>query len=210
MNILLVDDHRVLLDSLSFFIKSELPNSTIFKAGNGFEAIKTLQKEAIQIVLLDVNMPFMNGIEVAHEIHSLFPTTKIIMLTSIEGKAMMASLVQVVHGFLFKDVNSSEIIAAINTVMAGDKYYCKEANQTLIDSWEIADNMPDVKFDKRETAIIELMAAGKTNPQIAEILGLKENIVNQYRDSLLRKTKTKNTKELIAFAFQNGLIFPKK
>ncbi len=178
MNILLVDDQRVLLDTLSCFIEKALPHAKVFTAISGIAALQFLEtNEKAEVVLLDVNMPVMSGVEVATKIVSKYPDTKIIMLTNVDGKSTLLNLAGIVHGFLLKGIYGTELIEAIKTVIEGKKYFCKESSKILIDGWQMADKIPDVYFNKREVEIVEHMASGKSGRQIAEIMNLKESII---------------------------------
>lgn len=210
MNILFVDDHRVLVQPLAGFIKNEIPNANLFFAEDGLEAMRQIQTVKPDVILLDVNLPFLSGVEIAHHVHKDYPSIKIIMLTSIDGEAMLVTLSKFVDGFLFKNIDSSEVVKAIKVVMGGNSYFCKESTEILIENFKLKNQTPIVKFDKREIEIVERMSEGQTLKSISEEMELKESMLNQFRDILLRKTKTKNSKELIAFAYENGLIFKKK
>jgi len=206
MNILLVDDQNIFLDSLSLVIKQAFPSSNVFKALSGRLAIDMLPEAKPTVILLDVNMPGMNGLEVAEHITKHYPAIKIVMLTNITGRAIVLSSMKIVHGFLFKDVGAPDIKNAIEAVLSGKKYFCSNANQMIIKNVNELDKLPYVQFTKIEIDIVEMLKAGKTSKQIAKTLGLKERTVNHHREELLKKTKTKNSHELIAFAFANALI----
>lgn len=206
MNILIVDDHRIFLDSLAMLIEKQVPQSVIHKVFDGVQAIQMLNTIKPAIVILDVNMPFMNGLEVAEYIHTTLPQTKIIVLTNVNGKAMVLNLTRVVHGFLFKAIEGNELKQCIHAVLAGEKYFCENSRKMVLNNTESLTDLPSVHLSKRELSIVELLAEGKTSGEIAQILGIKEKTIKSYREELLRKTKTKNTSELVVFAIHNSLI----
>lgn len=208
MNILLVDDQKFALKSLTNLIYDAVPSATIFEAYDGAPAIKMLPDTKPDVVFLDVIMPMMNGLQVAEYLNKNYPNIKIIMFTNVNGRAMVLSLVKMVHGFLSKNVDGYELGACINAVMRGEHYFCKRTTDIIHKSINEMDNLANVHFDKREALLVELLAGGKTTRVMAEMLGMKEKQVNRLREGLLRKTKTKNTTELVAFAFRNGLIWP--
>lgn len=206
MNILLVDDHPMFIESVSTLIRRHIPNSEISKAFNGQDAVQMLDRINPTVVILDVNMPGMNGLEVAECINNKSQNIKIIILTNFSGVAMVLSLMKFAHGFLFKESGPAELEECINTVLTGKKYFCERSTKIIVNNADTLERIPTVRFTKRELSIIKLLYKGTTTKQVAATLGIKEKTVNSYREELLRKTKTKNTTELLVYAINNGLI----
>jgi len=207
MNILVVDDHKIFLESISSLLREQIQNANVLNAFDGLQAIKMLDAEKPDLILLDINMPLMNGLEVAEHIAFNYPRIKLVILTNVDGQAMVLSLAKIVHGFLFKEVDGNELKKCIHTVMSGEKYFCENSRKTIFRNMNTMDNLPHLHLEKREIMLIELLAAGKTSKEMSKLLGVKEKTINSYREGLLRRTKTKNTTELVAFAFHNGLIY---
>lgn len=206
MNLLLTDDQPMFREGLALLLKQQLPDLHLFQAGNGKEAITCLQENNIDVVLLDVNMPEMNGIETAKIILRDFPKTRIIVLTQYDGEAMIATLVnEGVHGFLLKNSRPAEIVNAINMVYVEQKNYITPQVAAFLKQ-NMQSRTPSISFTKREAEILMYLKMGKSSRDIAERTGLKENTVNSYREDMLQKTKTRNVAELIAYAFENGVF----
>ena len=206
MNILLVDDETIFLQSLAPLISKQIFGATVFEASSGKMAIDMLAETKPDIILLDVNMPVMNGLQVAEYISKKHPDIKIVMLTNVDGDAMILSLVKIVHGFLIKDIDKAEVKECISMVMNGKKYFCDVAQRAIYENMNAMEKSPYVHLDERELELIRYLAQGKTSKQIAAIKGIKEKTVNSNREALNKKTKTTNAAGLVAYAFHNGLI----
>jgi len=205
MNILVVDDQNIVLEGLITLLRLKIQNATISKANSGYQAIKILGNEKIDLVLLDVNMPVMNGLEVAEYISKNHPSVKIIMLTNVSGLPMVLSLAKIAHGFSFKDAEADELKEVIAAVMRGEKAFCSASKEMVLNNTTTVE-MPDVRFSEYETILVNLMSEGKTNKEIGAVLRKKEKAIRRLREDLLKRTKSKNGTELVAFAYQNGLI----
>lgn len=206
MNILIVDDQVLFLNALLALLKPEFPEANFSVADSGTKAIETLKHQKPDLVLLDVNMHGMNGLEVAEHIRKKYPRVKIIMVTNISGKAMVLSLVKIAHGFLFKHSDVTEMKKVILGVMEGKSTFCSTSSDLILDNASTMDNLSRVHLDEFEMKMIVMLADGKTSKEMAQDLGKTEKALNRHREELLKKTKTKNTPELIAYAFRNGLI----
>jgi len=207
MNILIVDDQNIVLEGLVTLLRLEIPDATISKANSGHQALIKLSQEKIDLILLDVNMPVMNGFEVAHSVAKNYPLVKIIMLTHVAGLAMVLNLAKIAHGISFKDVEADELKQIIYAVIRGEKGFCSTSKAMLLNNTNSIGELPDVRFDKYEIMLVNMMADGKTSKEIAIVLSKKEKTINRLREDLLKKTKSKNGLELVAYAFQNGLIY---
>ena len=194
-------------EGVELILKQHFPNARLYQASNGIEALDTIAKHPVDLVLLDVNMPGMNGIEVARIILRDHPGTRIIILTQYNGEAMISTLLKDgVHGFLLKNSSSSEIIKAIDTVWKQHAVYITPSIHPSLSKKETVEQSPSIFFTKREAEILMYLKMGKSSKEIAERLSLKENTINSYREDMLQKTKTRNVAELISYAYQNGVF----
>jgi len=206
INLLLVDDQALFRESIRSLLNQNMDAIHINEAANGKEALQILKATPVDVVLLDVNMPEMNGIDVASEILSNFPQTNVIILSQHGGEALIIHLLkQGVHGFLHKNTNASELKIAIESVMRGEKHI-QESISNIYQNNTLTKNAPTIIFNKREAEILLQLKMGKSSKEIAGNMDLKENTVNSYREVMLRKTKTKNVAELITYAHQNGIL----
>ena len=211
MNVLVVDDQKTFLEAMANWLAGLLHGAVLYKALSGLEAYDMIESVKPDIILMDVNMPDLNGLETTRLILKKYPESKIVVLTTIDGEPMILSLLKAgVRGFLFKDAGEAEIKTCIETVYAGSKYYCAEVDDIVSRNVHLLENQPVVDLNKREKEIIWLMGAGNSSKEIAAQLGIKEKIVNSIREQLLKKTKTKNATQLVAYAFFNVLMDGKK
>ncbi|HEY3402685.1 MAG TPA: response regulator transcription factor [Ohtaekwangia sp.] len=207
LSILLTDDQSMFREGVELILKQHFPQAKLYQAGNGKEALDVIAKQTIDVVLLDVNMPGMNGIEVSRIILRDHPETKIIILTQYNGEAMIATLLKEgVHGFLLKNSSSTEIIKAIDTVFEQEMVYVTPSIHPSLSKNDTEEKAPSIFFTKREAEILMYLKMGKSSKEIAERLALKENTINSYREDMLQKTQTRNVAELISYAYQNGVF----
>lgn len=173
MNILVVDDQKIFLQSFLQFLNIILPGSIIHDALGGKQALDLIPVVNPDIILLDINMPEMNGLQVTEQVVKKYPQIKIVILTNVGGEAMTLNLLKrKVHGFLFKNIEGEEIKNCIDTVIGGGKYFCDEANQILSRNINKLNDLPKVELNRRETDIILLMKAGRTSKEIAGYFGI--------------------------------------
>jgi DNA-binding NarL/FixJ family response regulator len=206
LSILTVDDQALFREGLTLVLNKLYPNTKVKQASSGPEAFDLMSKHVFDLLLLDIGMPGMNGMEVAKQVMLDHPATRIIILTQYNGEAMITHLVQSgVHGFLLKNSGSQEIKKAIETVLNGRQYITTMIHPSLLKD-EKANNAPSVRFSKREADILMYLKLGKSSKEIAERLSLKENTINSYREDMLRKTQTSNVAELISYAYKNGVL----
>jgi len=206
LSVLLTDDQSMFREGLSLILKQHYPDVKLYQASDGPEALEMLSRHKINLMLLDISMPSMNGIEVAHEALRDYYKTKIIVLTQYDGEAMIINLIQSgVHGFLLKNSDSDEIKKAINTVLAGEQYITPAIHHSLLKK-ATTTNQPSINFSKREAEVLVYLKMGKSTREIAQKLQLKETTISSYREGMLEKTKTKNVAELISYAYENGVL----
>ncbi len=200
---LIIDDHEVVLVGVRELLLQDFPDATIRTARSGTEAFEVLNNCSIEIVFLDVTLPVMNGYDIFPAIQKQYPEIKVILLTLNTGEGLVQHFMQQgVAGMLFKS-NTDELTQAVNQVWAGGVYFSKEVKEVLDRSYQKRTRLP---LSPRESELIELISKGRSSKQIADIMCLSENTINSYRQQLLKQTLTKNTDELIAFAYHNGLL----
>ena len=213
VNIILADDHTLFRESLKRLIESKVDYKVIGEAANGLELIALLKKIYPDLVILDVNMPELRGIEAIPEIKTLNPAVKIIILTMHDEKELLyRSLTAGAHGYLLKDDSQSELFAAIGKVRRGEIYISPRMAPGLIENWaqllhdngKIAEE-PD-QLSNREREIVKLIAEGKRAREIAALLFISPRTVENHRANAMAKLKLKNTAEIIRYALKNGYI----
>jgi len=207
MRLLIADDHPLLLDGL-FRILSELPDIEMLPPlSNGHQVIDYLKKSPVDLLLLDLNMPKMDGLSVLKIIHKDFPHVKVIVFTSYdrphfirEAQALGAA------GYLLKTSTAAYLKNVVQAVAMGQKWFPK-LHKTAFDLESLTDNFTQkYQLTPREIEIIRLIAQGETTRQISEQLSVSEFTINAHRRNIARKTGIDTPIGLLHFAQEQGLV----
>ncbi|WP_339882350.1 response regulator transcription factor [Polaribacter vadi] len=204
ITIILVDDHQMLRDGLRNLIEQKANLQILGEASNGREAIKLCAKLNPDVVITDVSMPNLNGIESAKQILKGNPEIKIIGLSMHANRKFVQAMFQAGgYGYLLKDGDVSELITAITTVMQNRKYLSKNINQDYLHSLNEEDDIN--KISSRETEVLQLLTEGKSSKEIAELLFLSPKTVDVHRNNLMKKLELYTIPELTKYAIREGL-----
>jgi len=210
--IVIVDDHDILRDGIKFVLTQTLQANIIAEARNGKEFLDLLDNYQPDIVLMDIAMPEMDGIEATKEALKKYPELKIIALTMFGDEEYYFKMVHAgARGFVLKKTGINELEAAIETVLRGENYFSNELLRNIIlnvNSPKIhrAVGSVHVNLTKRELEILQLICNGMSNIEIADLLHISHKTVDGHRNNLLTKTCSKNTVQLVMYAIKNQLI----
>lgn len=199
----IADDHPIVVDGLKEILKSTEKIVVKGVAFDGEQLRELIKVERVDVVILDMHMPKLGGLECTRWIKENFPNTKVILLTMYPEKVFMEQLIKAgADGCLLKSRGSKDLIDAIDRVMKGRAFFdwIAEFNSRN------ASHHKSYKLSSRELEIIQLMARGKTSFEIAEILFLSEETVKTHRKNIFRKLDVHHVAELTSFAINNGLI----
>jgi DNA-binding NarL/FixJ family response regulator len=202
--IIIVDDHKLFRSGLRYILEDSGNYKVIAEASNGLELLELLKEHKPDLVILDINMPVMNGIESARTALTLYPDLNILILSMFgESEYYSTSLNLGVKGFVLKDVDNEEFFTAINKVLKGGTYFSQELLLNIIrkDS-----NTEVIKLSKREKEILELISQGFSNHEISVMLMISQRTVERHRTNLLEKSGSRNSISLIVYALKNKLI----
>lgn len=212
--ILIVDDHEVVRDGLKNILTS-LENITIAgEAGNGEDAVKMYSSLKPDLVIMDISMPGMNGIEATKVIKEKDPDARILILTMHDNQEYLNQIIRSgAKGFILKNTDKDELLEAVRTVSSGDNFFSKDISKLIIDNYirtaketEKNDGYKEVPLTKREIEILKLIASGYSNQEIANILYISYNTVDTHRKNIMHKLSIKNTAGLVRYAIEKGLI----
>ena len=201
---MVVDDHPMVLEGMQSMLTQISFVELIGLAANAFEAIEKLKQHTVDIVLTDINMPEMSGIDLAEKIKKEFPAVKVVAMSTFKERSYISQMIQ--HGavgYLLKSASKDEIEEAILSVFEGRLYLSLDINMSNAEKLEIK-NTP--VLSSREKEILLLIADGLTNPQMAAKLFLSPHTVDSHRKNLLTKFGVNNTASLIKVAAKNYLI----
>ena len=205
-NIYLVDDHALFREGLRFLLQKVDGVSMIYEAENGAELIQGLEQYDVDLILLDIEMPVMNGIETAERALKIRPDMKIIALSMYADDNYYASMIEAgADGFLLKNSSFSEVKRAIEEVMNGKNYFSLEILQAILNRLNRPKEQKEAQeLTERENEVLFHICQGLSNTQIAEELGISKRTVDKHRENLLQKTQSKNTANLVIYAIKQG------
>ena len=212
IKIALVDDEVLFRKGISFLLQREDNIDIIFEASNGEELLSNLNDSIIKpdIIMMDLKMPVLNGVEATKIIRKLFPEIKIIALTSYDTKSFIANMIQVgAVAYLIKNTTPKDLIHTINQVAKKGFYYSenvlKTIQDTIISTKNLKGNLETSFLSPREIEILQLICLQKTTTEIAEHLYLSPRTVEGHRNNLLLKTESRNIAGLVVYAIQNEI-----
>ncbi len=214
IRVLLVDDHEVVRKGMKFLLEDEPSLEIVGEASGGQEALDKIPSLKPNLILLDINMPEMNGIETAKHLAKKFPKVKVLIFSMHnDPDYILKSIESKVDGYILKDAEKEEIIKAMNVVHSGEKYFPPEVSAILISAMQgtTATKSPFRnqkvlgKLSKKEVLILRDIAEGMSSKAIATKLNLSIRTVSNHRANMLKKTGLNNTAELVRMASSEGL-----
>ena len=210
IRILIADDHPIMADGIKNLFEDEKDFKVVTTVCNGIEVLEVLKNIQIDVLLLDIDMPGMNGIECAKTVKREHPDVKIAILTMHEETSLIKSLVKLgVKGYMLKTIPKKELLNAIIIINNGGQYFNADVTRALLNKREESKKETDplfVTLTEREKEIIQLVSEGFTNPQIGDKLFISPKTVDVHRTNVMRKLDVHNVAGLVRFAFQNGLM----
>lgn len=212
IKIVLVDDEVLFRKGISFLIQREKNIEVLFEASNGEELISSLNNNETKpdIIIMDLKMPVLNGVEATKVIRKFFPEIKIIALTSYDTKSFVINMIQVgAVAYLVKNTTPKDLINTINEVAKKGFFYnetiLKTIQDTILPSKNSKINLESGFLSPREIEILQLICNQKTTAEIAEELFLSPRTVEGHRNNLLLKTESRNIAGLVVYAIQNEI-----
>lgn len=209
-NIIIVDDHLILRQGIKSLITAENIAKVIGEASNGIELLELLKKHKPDIVIMDIDMPHMNGMEATQKALEMIPELKIIAFTMFGDEEYYYKMIDLgVKGFILKSSGIAELENAINEVMLGESYFSPEVLRKIINSMgrnKQVKNSLNVEFTSREIEVLQQICLGLNNEEIAEKLFISPKTIKSHRSNLLGKTGCKNTPTLMLYALKNNIV----
>ncbi|MFH0823574.1 MAG: response regulator transcription factor [Pseudomonadota bacterium] len=210
--IVIAEDHTILREGLRALLSSDPEFDIVGEAEDGFAATKCVERLGPDVVLMDLSMPRMHGMEAIREIKSIAPSTKILVLTVHKNEEyILASFKAGCDGYVLKDASHHELISAIRTVLTGKPYLCPAVSAVVLDGYlEGKEGLKDESswhtLTVREREVLKLIAEGYKNRQIADLLCVSPKTVEKHRANLMKKLDLHSVPALTAFAMEKGLI----
>jgi DNA-binding NarL/FixJ family response regulator len=206
----IADDHTIFRQGLRYALADDKKLKITGEAANGVELLKIIEKQQPDVVLLDLKMPEMDGIETTKQLHTNYPRIKILMLTTYDDEHLILHLIELgANGYLLKNADPGEIKKAIYTVYENDYYFNDLMNNALlrnITRKPESGQKETIKLNSRETEVLKLICMELTTAEIAEKVCLSPRTVEGIRTSLIEKSGVKNIAGLVLFAIKNGIV----
>lgn len=209
-NVLLVDDHVVVRQGLKALFADEPDIAVVGEASNGREAMERLTELEPDVVLMDISMPGLNGIEATRQIRQRYPTVKVVVLSMHANEEYVFQVLQAgASGYVLKQSDSLEVLTAIRAAVAGGSFLSPPISRTVIDDYvhraEARGQGGDLDLlTSREREVLQLLAEGRTNREIAEELSISIKTVETHRSNMMNKLGVSSKTELIRYALRKG------
>jgi DNA-binding NarL/FixJ family response regulator len=214
IRVLLTDDHTILRSGIRALLDLQPDLEVVGEAGNGQELLQLLATTPADVVLMDINMPIMDGFATMEHLHAHHPNLRVLVLSMLDHESYVHRMLEAgAHGYVLKNADITEISHGIRTVAAGRPFLCTEVGLDMLDKLMRATVGPleagrlkPGDLSKRELEVLHLIAEGLTNSEIADRLFTSKRTIETHRQNIIEKTQTKNTAALIRFAVSNGLL----
>jgi len=211
ITVFLTDDHAVVRDGLRVLLEAQPDIKVIGDAANGREAVRQVTQLRPDVVVMDIAMPDLNGIEATRQIYEACPSAQVIILSMHSTTEHISRALQAgARGYLLKESAGIEVVNAVRAVHAGHRYLSPKISDWLIDDYirqrrAVEGKGPLARLSPREREVLQLVVEGKSNAEIAGILSLSLKTVETYRSRLMRKLGISDLPSLVKFAVQHGL-----
>ena len=206
IRVMLVDDHNVVRSGLATFLKAYDDLELVGEATNGLEALNLCHKKKTEVILMDLMMPEMDGIEATHAILKEYPEIKIIAMTSFEEEELVHGVLAAgAIGYLLKNVTSDELAKAIREAVSGRSTLSPEAARVLIQATRPTDQ-PSHDLTEREMEVLNLLVQGRSNQQIADAMVVSLATVKAHISNILSKLQVSSRAEAIVYAIKHKIV----
>jgi two-component system response regulator NreC len=210
IRVLIADDHTIVRSGVRLLLEAESDIEIVGEALDGLEALKIADSAQPDVVLMDITMPRMDGLEATRRLIAGWPGIKVLVLTMHRSDEYFFEMLKAgASGYILKGAEANELINAVHVVARGEVFLYPTMAQKLVKDYlrlETGDPKPGSQFSPREKEILQLLAEGFSNKEIAEKLFISPSTVHSHRSNLMAKLGLSNRRELIQFARQRGLI----
>jgi len=209
IKLLLVDDHELFLEGIISLLEGTAELEITGTALNGKLALQKIANNPPDMILCDLNMPEMNGIELVKEVKKNYPEIKIIVLTMHDDRPTVTEIMMAeAEGYILKNTDQKELMIAIKRVCDGSTYYCNQVMNVILEKYREEKKIEDqhVQLTDREKEILKLIAQEKSSEEIAETLFISRRTVETHRKNILKKAEVKSVVGLLKLGYRMGLI----
>lgn len=209
--IILADDHQVLRDALRLLLDAQPDFCVTAEAGEGREAVQLVASQRPDVLIVDMMMPGLSGLDVARQVKRVSPATRVVVLSMYDTESYVVESLQAgVSGYVLKQSSSQELVYAIRQALAGNVFLSPSLNERAIEAYmqRMQESRADDPFNSltvREREIFQLAVKGLSNPQIAEQLTLSVRTVEMHRSNFMKKLGLKSQTDLVKYAVKRGM-----
>ncbi|MEM9052662.1 MAG: response regulator transcription factor [Bacteroidota bacterium] len=206
--ILIVDDHEMFLDGLKSLLESRPEYEVVFTTSSGYEVLDYLENQTVDLVVSDLSMPIMDGVDLVKQLKAAHPDVKILVLSMHNNRdSVREVLMAEAEGYILKDAGKEELFNAINKILDNGTYYSQLVTSIFLETMkqEVKAKEKINPLTERELKVLQHIIMENSSDQIAENLFISRRTVDTHRINLLRKTKSATVVGLVKFAFENGL-----
>lgn len=209
--IVLADDHHVVRHGLKSLFEAEEDFSVIGEVSEGLKVVDAVEKLKPDVLVLDLMMPGLNGLEIARQVKKRFPSTRIVILSMHANESyVLEALRNGASGYVLKDSTTSDLVQAVHEVASGKRYLSPALSERAIDYYaqkiETESTDPYDSLTTREREIMQLTAEGNSSSKIAEMLSISSRTVETHRTNLMRKLNLQNQADVIRYALRRGIL----
>jgi DNA-binding NarL/FixJ family response regulator len=207
IRILLADDHAVVRQGFKMILAEQPDMEIVGEAGNGREALALAESLKPDIVVMDVAMPELNGIEATRRMGESVPHARVVALSMHKDSVYVREILRAgARGYLLKDSVAGDLVSAVRSVARGEGYISPQVSNAVLDDYRRHVTNPIDTLTSREREVLQMLAEGKTNKEIAAILNLSVYTVDAHRGRIMEKLNLHSINEMVRFAVRNGLI----
>jgi two-component system response regulator NreC len=207
IRILLADDHALVRQGLGMILGAQKDMEIVGQAGNGNEAVELAEKLKPDVIVMDVAMPELNGIEATRRLAASLPRTRVLALSMHKDSVYVREILRAgARGYLLKDSGDADLIAAVRAIAKGEGYISPSVSDAVLSDYRKHVTDPLDLLTSREREVLQHIAEGQTNKEIATSLNLSVYTVEAHRGRIMEKLNLHSTGELVRFALRNGLI----
>ncbi len=209
IKIVIADDHQMFIDGIKVLLEQEPTLSVVGEALNGKELLELLEKQTADIILMDINMPILDGIEATKIIRKKYPTIKVLMLTMYNTKQYITGMIAGgANGYILKNTGKEELMKAIEALQQDKTYYCQEVTARVMESFRKKDTHTEAnpELTQREKEVLILLSEEFTASEVGDKLNISHYTVEAHRKNMLSKFNVRTTVGLVKFAIERGLL----
>jgi DNA-binding NarL/FixJ family response regulator len=213
LRILIADDHELLRRGVRSIIEAEAGWTVVGEAGDGLEAFQKAKELKPEIVVLDIGMPRLNGLDAARRIRKVLPSAKILMLTIYDTEELAHAVLEAgARGYVTKSDTGRELVTAIEALRKNKTFFTSRVDQMMLDSFLRGGSTRRTKersgheLSSREREIVQLIAEGKTNKEVAATLDLSAKTIETHRAHIMKKLSCRTARDLILYAVRNKIV----